>query len=423
MTSNGPKRLQRLALISGLLRWRGGHSYAETLGWRRLAEERGFRLDVFANARAAPDLLAELDAVPLLDITPADVGRFLTEDQFRSGHAPELAPLTHFLLNAHMIGRVCKAAWERSPARPDVVLFAWTNPAQMSGAADWLADLPPAERPKVAFNIGLIEGWRADEGRRRIAGDFRFFRFAARRLRAVCAPQDLTFTATDPRLASAVANLTEGPCHPAPLHIAYPAAAEIEAWRAESGPRSGPRVSILGALREDKGAEIAADALARVAQADGAATFFLQAPDPVAAAKVRARLGDAAARATIATEPLVVADYYRALVGSDVLLLPYRAQDYAFRPSGVFAEAVVCGTPTVVPADSWMSDRRAEGWSAGEIFGRAEPEGVAQAVLATLARLPEHRDRAAGQAEAWRARHSLEAFFDHLMRELGLAAP
>lgn len=52
--------------------------------------------------------------------------------------------------------------------------------------------------------------------------------------------------------------------------------------------------------------------------------------------------------------PLNRETYRDLLLGSDVVLLPYSTTNYAARSSGVFAEAVAAGIPTIHPLDSWM---------------------------------------------------------------------
>ncbi len=50
-------------------------------------------------------------------------------------------------------------------------------------------------------------------------------------------------------------------------------------------------------------------------------------------------------------------DNYRNLIArTDLMLLPYSARNYAARSSGVFAEALAAGIPTVVTSGTWMSN-------------------------------------------------------------------
>ena len=48
-------------------------------------------------------------------------------------------------------------------------------------------------------------------------------------------------------------------------------------------------------------------------------------------------------------------DYYQLLVEADILILPYDADSYHVRTSGVLTEALAAGKPVVVPTDSWLA--------------------------------------------------------------------
>ncbi len=54
-------------------------------------------------------------------------------------------------------------------------------------------------------------------------------------------------------------------------------------------------------------------------------------------------------------DSLSTEDYCAILRKTDILLLPYDRALYKSRTSGIFAEAVACGVPVVVPSGTWMS--------------------------------------------------------------------
>ncbi|WP_133512424.1 glycosyltransferase [Candidatus Thiosymbion oneisti] len=76
-------------------------------------------------------------------------------------------------------------------------------------------------------------------------------------------------------------------------------------------------------------------------------------------------LGSRIAKAELAAEPNALVDLlegpfesqeYTNLVNqADILLIPYNASNYYARSSGIFAEAIVAGTPFVATDKSWMS--------------------------------------------------------------------
>jgi len=59
--------------------------------------------------------------------------------------------------------------------------------------------------------------------------------------------------------------------------------------------------------------------------------------------------------------PLSDEEYYRQFAEVDILLCPYDAYAYRFRSSGVMAEALATGIPTVVPARTWLARQQPPG--------------------------------------------------------------
>ncbi len=164
--------------------------------------------------------------------------------------------------------------------------------------------------------------------------------------------------------------------------------------------------------------------IARVCDARPQASFFVQVEDVTRgeALSVAIRASGAAVRATIQPEPLPTAGYFRQFLLSDLVLQPYSSPAYALMPSGVFADAVVCGTPVVTPASTWMSDRLDEGWGAGVTFPTPSAEQIVAATLTAIDRVADLRTQAFGQGQAWRKANSLEAYVDHIMARLDIGA-
>jgi glycosyltransferase involved in cell wall biosynthesis len=56
-------------------------------------------------------------------------------------------------------------------------------------------------------------------------------------------------------------------------------------------------------------------------------------------------------------KPMKTDEYEKLVLESDIILIPYDAERYYARSSGVLVEALSAGVPVVVPAGSWMSDQ------------------------------------------------------------------
>ena len=113
--------------------------------------------------------------------------------------------------------------------------------------------------------------------------------------------------------------------------------------------------------------------------------------------------------------PLDKDAYARALLHTDVVLLPYVAAGYRSRTSGPFAEALAAGKPVVVTEGTWMSEQLAAGFGAGITFADGDPRDLARAIEESCTRLEELTERARASQDRWIHRHSPAAFVDCLL--------
>jgi glycosyltransferase involved in cell wall biosynthesis len=106
-------------------------------------------------------------------------------------------------------------------------------------------------------------------------------------------------------------------------------------------------------------------------------------------------------------------DYYRLLACADVVLCPYDAKVYRNRTSGVFAEAVAAGKPTIVPADTWLSSAQEPG--TGEAY--VNDRDLLRVLRRVCADYPTYRRAAGSASERWLARHSPENVLAEMLGE------
>jgi glycosyltransferase involved in cell wall biosynthesis len=100
-------------------------------------------------------------------------------------------------------------------------------------------------------------------------------------------------------------------------------------------------------------------------------------------------------------------EYGRHMAETHLVLLPYQADRYVARTSGILAEAIHAGVPMVVPDGTWLSEQlRRHG--AGVAFDPWQTDGFAHAVDRALERLPELLTRAAERRAAFIGFHSPE---------------
>jgi glycosyltransferase involved in cell wall biosynthesis len=106
-------------------------------------------------------------------------------------------------------------------------------------------------------------------------------------------------------------------------------------------------------------------------------------------------------------EPLHDEEYCRWLGAAHLVLLPYQADRYVARTSGILAEAIHAGVPAIVPEGTWLSEQlRRHG--AGVSFDPWQPAGLDRAVERALDRLPDLLNRALERRAAFIAFHNPE---------------
>jgi glycosyltransferase involved in cell wall biosynthesis len=112
-------------------------------------------------------------------------------------------------------------------------------------------------------------------------------------------------------------------------------------------------------------------------------------------------------------------DYYRLLASADVVLCPYDARAYQARSSGVFAEAVAAGKPTIVPANTWMASEQEPG--AGETY--TDDRKLLAALKRVCADYGAYRTAAEAARGRWLAKHTPENLLAQLLGAGALEAP
>jgi glycosyltransferase involved in cell wall biosynthesis len=191
--------------------------------------------------------------------------------------------------------------------------------------------------------------------------------------------------------------------------------------RAAHGPADPLRVLFLGDLRAEKGfTRLPPLVRATEAQECGRRVQFVvpgalhpeeRGPAMLAAlAELEAHPAERVDRPH--RDGFVPADeYYRLLATADVVLCPYDARAYRARSSGVFAEAVAAGKPTVVPADTWMASEQEPG--AGETY--TDDRTLHSALRRVCANYPAYRTAAEAARARWLAQHSPENLLARLV--------
>jgi hypothetical protein len=378
------------------------HHHQEALGLIAAGRKLGVDLRIYASSRVLPEIQAETGAVPTFRGMVDSVG----------SRDPVYGPLANFIVLGERFAEDCAALTAHAVGRDDLILMPFVLVRHLYGLSRWLWTLPAGHRPAVACHFLLpAETWVVPPASDRVEGDRSFIRFAIEQLRASIPPRRLLLSASTPKLARIVSKMAEHPCARLPLGIYYPAAEELDRLRAaDARPRA--RVCIPGQFRNEKGKSLAPEIVAAFARRYPGAALSIQVNEATEAAALRAGLSAQGLDPPLDIQVGECArmDYYARLLAADIVLLPYQASQYAARASGVFADAVACGVPVVVPAETWMSRNVGAGFAAGCVFDEFSTASIMAALSAAVERLPELTARARELKDSWHAAENIFEF-------------
>jgi len=195
---------------------------------------------------------------------------------------------------------------------------------------------------------------------------------------------------------------------PSPLG---PTEIEIETARHRTGALpSSMVVSFLGGARQERGALMIPEIVRLCGSID--VRFNVQLTDSW-------ELGsNVAALKTLGVHPHVrlhegtlSREEYNDWMAESVVLLPYDAESYRWRSSGVYLEARCFGAPVIVPAGTWMADEVAR-LGHGLIVEQYTPAAIAEAIAKAKNELSALRVRASASAVEFRKHHGADRCVD-----------
>jgi hypothetical protein len=185
-----------------------------------------------------------------------------------------------------------------------------------------------------------------------------------------------------------------------------------------------PMISILGHSRAEKGSLMVPEVVDRVIQMRPLARFTLQAlshstqdEDALIEACRDLRSAPKIVRGTVEQQAFV-----QLLKETDLLLLPYDAESYGQRGSGLANQAAALGLPLVAPAGCAFADTAAQEDRA-VLFASHDTESIATAVVTALDRLGALKGNAAAIARSAAARPGYLATLLETTTEEGSAVP
>jgi hypothetical protein len=314
------------------------------------------------------------------------------------------------------------------PFGPDHLIYMNSiMPAQLFGVRNFLAALPPGQRPIVVAEFGTEPGldYVMEDGVGRYVGrdprvDPRaaLYRFAARATHA-SALEELHLVTFDPTSTDLYRLVLELPVETLPV----PRTTRVRARR-----RGGARpitVGVLGHQRRDKGYALVPEIVRLLLARRDDIRFLIHCAEPRMVAAEQEHM-----RAIAAGEPRVMLDERPAgpelweslLEQTDLVLCPYDPKVFRVGYSAVASEAIARAIPLVVPAQTTLARIVGEFGGPGVAFGEHSAASVAEAVDEAVDQFECLADRALAAAMQWRATMGADAMVEAMLAAAAGAA-
>jgi hypothetical protein len=373
----------RIVLIDNGLARRIGHHAHFAFGLARLLARESRPFIVLASRAMEPQLAAD-------PLAPRPVFGLYLNEFIAEGDPVER------VWNDHEIGsRRYAEDLERSgfePLETDLLWMPTARAREIAGLAAWLKKRK--ERPRVMLGFhSLLRP--VDPGT--VSG--LLHRMASRALDDAIGHDRVLAYATNKPLALLLTSAMGLPVHVAPLPHFYSQLRPDEPLP-ELPPGRGALVGCLGMQREDKRFLDLPALLKRAHALRPHLRFLVQTGADELSPSFAALEADP--RIRLIRGYLDDRSFCVLVRACDLLLLPYRAERYVARISGPFVFGAVYGTPSIVPARSWMAERIAAGRAVGLVY-----EGDDRALVETLARgardRADLRGKAAKLRKSWRS--------------------
>jgi hypothetical protein len=313
------------------------------------------------------------------------------------------------------------AAWNRSletefralPIRGEgeTFLLPTVTSRIVLAASRWIASLPRDGDWSVSMMLMFPPGFAGDERLR--DAERSVYRESFSLLREMTDSRVRLFAETE-----RIAGVFESLGSPAIRTLSWPITIPCSPGRRQEGTTAGGgvRITHLGYTKLERGFGLLPGIVERVRSSHRDAGFTVQANywDPTGLAEPDARLASMpGVRMLRGPQPPDV--YADELAGADIVLLPYSAEAYRHRGSGVFVEAASLGRVLVVPSGTWMSEH-AEAWGLGAVaFDRFDEECVAVAVRRAIDDRHALLERAGRAKNGWNAARDPAVFVDAVL--------
>ena len=360
--------------------WRlSGHHFQFDLALAAEFERLGHAARIFCHRDASPEILGEKNVEGCFQVFP---GKPLSDDPIVGDLETYLAQNSAFFGDLQALGPI---------PDPDETLLVFPNVFHhmLYGLAEWLGTGAAGRRPRLAIVLPGYSGYEDAAGS--VSWHYALFRHAFNALRRVASDLPHLIVLSEGQ----VGEYTQL----AGRHVAlapYPTA--VSAWSVLERPSQRPeadirRVTFLGGGGGRKGFDLLPEIVERVLSARPQARFMVQVNQdgdaPAADSVVKALLARNE-QVELLGGYLDTNSFYRAIVDSDLILLPYASPMYRTGSSALFEEALYLGRPVVVPPDTALSVGLGRHPNAGIVAERCDAPAFAAAIVSIVDNYPRY---------------------------------
>jgi len=398
-----PKK--KLLIVDASLKDFKSHHFQYIQDIRRGAEQCGWKVEILGPRKIDP---AVKRALRVRNWLPGE-GAFETSASWSL-----LRPVFRICSIAWSNGRlawVLRAYLQKTRCRPDLILGTtatlnnvlgfWLGTAGMEQAFGRLALIFPH---LVGHYTSDFQQWLRPRKLGFYACWIGLFRNACRR-------DKTRLTVESPKMREMYGQFTGLPYQVVEHVVEFPALNLEQIRRGNRQPGSPLRLACFGPARYDKGLDVLQKALLALRQEspepDYTCTIQWQepyclpdgtciGPDP----QLQDRAGFEWIRSYFGTET-----YFRHLVSTDLMVLPYRRGFYYAKLSRVAIDAAICGIPFIYPCGTWLEEY-ANDWGIGIGFMPEDPVSLAAAIRLGLRDYQRWKASSMAAATSAEMRHS-----------------
>lgn len=174
------------------------------------------------------------------------------------------------------------------------------------------------------------------------------------------------------------------------------------------------------APRLEKGYRASVECVRLLAHASRIRSTIRHAPTAATPAELAKALEDMPSNVDVVKGALSNDEFVELFKSSDMVVLPYTAEAFAKRTSGLLIDAIYCGVPSVVVTGTWLA-HVVDRYGCGVVVPDERPESLRDGVLKLQTNYPKFREKARQASISYFANNSWSALANSVFNQHGLA--